>query len=68
MFRSGTRRARLEALLRLYAAACDRGDGDRLAEQFRRDLQLLVSEHGRKAVNAALNELPDVASPSVSLH
>jgi hypothetical protein len=62
--------ARLEALLRLYAAAGDQGeaDGGRLAEQLRKDLQLLVSEHGHKAIDTALDELPGVASPSVSLH
>ena len=61
--------ARLEALLSLYAAACDRGqlDGGRLPEQFRKDLQLLVSKYGYKAVDAALDELPDLASPPVSL-
>jgi hypothetical protein len=62
--------ARLEALLRLYAAACDRGelDGARLARRFRQDLHSLVSEYGPKAVDAALDELPDLASPSASLH
>jgi hypothetical protein len=61
---------RLEALLRLYAAADDNGhrNGARLAERFRRDLRLLVAEYGPKAVDAALEEMPDEAWPSVLLH
>ena len=60
----------LEALLRLYAAACDRGelDGAELAERFRKDMHSLVSEYGPKAVDAALDKLPDLASPSAALH
>jgi hypothetical protein len=60
----------LEALLRLYAAAFDRNDGDdgRAREQFRRDLELLIARYGRAAVDAALDKLPDEAWPSVSLH
>jgi len=56
--------------LRLYAAACDQGhlDSSRSAEQFRKDLQLLVADYDHDAVDAALDQLPDVASPSVSLH
>jgi hypothetical protein len=39
--------ARLEALLRLYAAAGDRGEGSaRLTGQFQEDLQLLVAKYG----------------------
>jgi hypothetical protein len=62
--------ARLEALLRLYSAARDQGQGDgvRLAEQFRKDLQLLVNEYGPKAVDEALDKIPDEVWPSVSLH
>jgi hypothetical protein len=62
--------ARLEALLRLYAAAGAEGhlDGAGLAEQFRRDLQLLVTEYGHKAVDEALDKIPDELWPSVSLH
>ena len=62
--------ARLEALLRLYSAACDQsqGDGVGLAEQFRKDLQLLVTEYGPKAVDEALDKIPDEVWPSVSLH
>ncbi len=52
--------ARLESLLRLYAAAFDqaKGDGAQLAEQFRKDLGLIVAEYGPQAVNAALDEMP----------
>jgi hypothetical protein len=39
-----------------------------LAQQLRKDLQLLVFEYGHKAIGAALDELPDMASPSVSPH
>jgi hypothetical protein len=62
--------ARLEALLRLYSAASERGElGDsKLGKQFRKDLQLLVSEHGADAVDAALEHMPDEQWPSVSLH
>jgi hypothetical protein len=61
--------ARLEALLRLYAAAADRGPGSALlTEQFQKDLQLLVAKYGPGVVDAALEKLPDEAWPSVSLH
>jgi hypothetical protein len=56
--------ARLEALLRLYAAASERLDDDRLAEQFWKDLQSLAPELGPRAIE---DELPNVVSPSVSL-
>jgi hypothetical protein len=52
--------ARLEALLRLYAAASERLDDDRLVEQFRKDLQSLAPELGPRAFD---NELPNVVSP-----
>jgi hypothetical protein len=60
--------ARLESLLRLYAAASDQGIDDRLAERFRKDLALLVAEYGSKTVDAALDAMPDEAWPSVFLH
>jgi hypothetical protein len=60
---------RLEALLRLYAAADDRGQGSaRMTEQFQKDLQLLVAKYGPGVVDAVLDKLPDEAWPSVSLH
>jgi hypothetical protein len=46
---------RLEAPLRLYAASDDRIDETRLADQFRKDLALLVAEYGPKTVYAALD-------------
>jgi DNA-binding response OmpR family regulator len=58
--------ARLEALLRRYAAAFDQPQDDRLGEQFRRDLQLLVAEYGPQPVSPALDEIPDM--PSGLLH
>jgi hypothetical protein len=63
--------ARLESLLRrLDAGAPDQSDEDaaQLSEQFRTDLQSLVSEYGPEAVNAALDELPDGAAASGYLH
>jgi hypothetical protein len=63
--------ARLESLLRrLHAVADDESDpaAVRLRAQFCAELQSLVSEYGPEAVYAALDDLPDVASPSVSLH
>jgi hypothetical protein len=63
--------ARLESLLRrLCAGAYDQTEGGeaQLGDQFRKDLQSLVTDYGPEAVNAALDELPDVASPSVALH
>jgi hypothetical protein len=62
--------ARLESLLRHYAGAgpYDRGDGAVLALQFSKDLQLLVAEFGPKAVDAALDKMPDGAWQAGSLH
>jgi hypothetical protein len=63
--------ARLEVLMRRYASACDQGDreGAQFAEQFYKELQLLVSQYGEEAVDAALDgEMSDGAWPSVSLH
>ena len=63
--------ARLEALLRslrLFAASSDQSQDAQLGEQFHKDLALLVAEYGHDAVSAALDELPDGAGPSISLH
>jgi hypothetical protein len=65
--------ARLEALLRRYLAEASRCQGitaavDRLGEQYRRDIDQLVSEYGQSAINAALNKMPVVSWPSVALH
>jgi hypothetical protein len=62
--------ARLECLLRVYATACDqaKGDADQLAEQFRKDLRLLIVEFGAKAVDAALDGMPDGGYPAATLH
>jgi hypothetical protein len=61
--------ARLEALLRVYAADC-RGqiDDHESAERFRKGLQLLIADYGVDAVDAALDELPDNTLLWPSLH
>jgi hypothetical protein len=61
--------ARLEALFRRCAAASDlrQSDGGTLAEQFRKEVDLLVVEYGQPAINAALEESAE-AWPSTSLH
>jgi hypothetical protein len=59
--------ARLEALLRLYASAFDgEGETGRLGERFRKDLRLLIAEYGVTAVDAALDDTPDDAYPSIA--
>jgi hypothetical protein len=60
---------RLQALLRIYAAAC-RGqlDDAKSGEAFRKGLQLLIADYGIDAVDAALDELPDKTSLSASVH
>jgi hypothetical protein len=62
--------ARLEWLLRRYWKALDQDKGDRgrALEQFREELQLLIAEYGPRAVDAALNEIPDGAAAAISLH
>ena len=62
--------ARLEALLRrIHSTALNQAEWDTAsAEQFRGDLHSLVSEYGPAAVNAALDKIPDAASPSDSMH
>jgi hypothetical protein len=61
--------ARLEALLRIYLAACQgQLDDARSGEAFRKGLLLLMAEYGFDAVDAALDELPDQPLSSVSLH
>ena len=62
--------ARLEALLRSYAASIDRG-GDEIAQlvdEFRASLRALVAEFGQPAIDAGLNELRNEASTSEALH
>ena len=64
--------ADFEALVRRYAAACDllppRAALNRLGEAFRRQMDLLVAEYGQAAVDKAIDALPAVRWPSVSLH
>jgi hypothetical protein len=62
--------ARLDSLLRLYAAAHEAGEGDaaRVRVQFRKELEPLVAQHGRRAVITALNKLADAPPRSVSVH
>jgi hypothetical protein len=61
--------ARLEALLRVYAAAFDSPLGltplnDPMGRQFREEIRLLITNYG----HAALNKLAGVSWPSVALH
>jgi hypothetical protein len=62
--------ARLESLLHRYATDLDQGHGDgaKLAQRFRKALKLLVAEYGLRAVDAALDEMPDEPGPSITLH
>jgi hypothetical protein len=59
---------RLEALLHRYAAAIDEGKAAQVADQFRKELRMLIAEFGQPAIDAALGGLPDAASPSASRH
>jgi hypothetical protein len=62
--------ARLKSLLSRYAAALEhrRGEGIQLADQFRKDLRMLVAEFGQPAIDVALGDLPNASSPSISIH
>lgn len=62
--------ARLEALLRRYAAAMDQAQVEtgQLVDEFRKGLSLLVAEFGQPAIDAALNKMGGEASPSGSVH
>ena len=63
-------KARLAALFRHFAAALRQrqGDGPRLAEQFWKELNLLIAQYGQEAVDAALDDLPDAKLLPGSLH
>jgi hypothetical protein len=63
-------KARLAALFRHFAEALHqrRGDAPRLAEQFRKELDLLIVQYGQEAVDAALDDLRDAELPPGSLH
>ena len=62
--------ASLEALFRRYAEALDLHPQAlrRLHADFRRDMDVLVTQFGKGAVDKAIAELPDERWPSVSLH
>jgi hypothetical protein len=62
--------ARLDSLLRRYAAIHDEGEGDAAGARarFRKDLKPLVAQYGYRAVITALNKLADNPSQSVSVH
>jgi hypothetical protein len=62
--------ARLKSLFIRHAAALEhrRSDGVQLAHQFRKDLRMLIAEFGQPAIDVALGDLPDAASPSISIH
>ncbi len=61
--------ARLEVLMRRYAAACvslpPSAALDRMAEEFRTEIDLLAAKYGQKAVDKAMNAMS--VWPSVSL-
>jgi hypothetical protein len=56
---------RLESLLQ-----CLRPDAqaERMGEQFRRELEVLIAQYGFEAVNVALDALAGDTTPSASLH
>jgi hypothetical protein len=62
-------KARLAALFRHFAVALNQrqGDGPRLAEQFRKELNLLIAQYGQETIDAALDDLPDAKLPPGSL-
>ena len=62
--------ASLEALFRRYAEALDLHPRAlrRLHAEFRKDMDALVTEFGKGAVDKAIAKLPDERWPSVSLH
>jgi hypothetical protein len=62
--------ASLEALFRRYSEALDLRPGElrRLEAKFRNDMNAMVAEFGKGAVDKAIAELPDERWPSVSLH
>ncbi len=62
--------ASLEALFRRYAEAVDLHPRAlrRLHTEFRKDMDVLIAQFGKRAVDKAIAELPDERWPSVSLH
>jgi hypothetical protein len=63
---------RLEVLFRRYAAAYDPRDGvpvlGRFGGQFRKDMEQVIAEYGRAAIDVALEAMPKEAWPSIALH
>jgi hypothetical protein len=39
-----------------------------MAKQFLEEVDLLIAQYGQPAINAALDEVPGKAWPSISLH
>jgi hypothetical protein len=64
--------AQLEALLLRHAQAhepwSDPAAFEQSMERFRKDMRRLIAEFGEAAVNAVLDDMPDEAWPSVSVH
>jgi hypothetical protein len=60
--------ARLQSLLRRYAAECGQGNCGWSWRQFHNDLRTLIAECGPQAVDAALDQIPDEPGPPISLH
>jgi hypothetical protein len=64
---------RLEVLFRRYAAAFESRSGlialdEKMGEQFRDDMTVLIAQFGQAAVDMALEAMPNDASPSFSMH
>jgi hypothetical protein len=61
-------RARLEAVLRLYAKVfeLDGCEDEAVQERFRGDLRLLIADYGPSAVEAMLDDIPDNPSPPLA--
>jgi hypothetical protein len=62
--------ARLECLFRRYSAASGQCHGERapVPKQFLEEVDLLIAQYGQPAIDAALDEAPGEAWPSLSLH
>jgi hypothetical protein len=64
--------AHLEMVFRHYGATHEPGLGrtamDEIMERFRVEMELLIAERGRAAVNKAMDAMSTARSPSIALH
>jgi hypothetical protein len=64
--------AHLEMVFRHYGEAYEPGLGptalDEIMGRFRAEMELLIAEHGRAAVNAAIDAMSTDRWPSIVLH